>query len=313
MSLIPPSSPEDVPRHALVAVGLVFATVVSVLWLAKVEGNVPEWAVPLPLSFAASAGKAKVVFSCGLTFAAAFLARVLPVVFAAYRLVIAGAPGDAPQGDGWLIWFLRCSMCLTVMAFFLQAAVPFDRTVLETLQSRGALCCNGAWNMVHVRAACLLFTSCGVAYSVVLLISMRSGSAQEPALQLSFWCRLLFPWFAGQLGFWVSLLVFGRESDVTQQPADLEMSNYTALKPTVQHAVGIDQQRAVQIQGASQIGLLSAMLAFLVVLAMDVRKVCHAFPAGECKPTAGDERMIDVVMLVLVFCAFVATCCRRRR
>lgn len=280
--------------------GLTFATVACVLGFAASEGRVPRWAVPLPLSFAASAGKARVIFCGGLVSAALIMVRTLPVVLAAYSAVL--GPGLA----SWLLWALRISLRLTVIGLFLQALIPFDKDTLEPLRNRGELKPSASkWNALHGLGAMVLFSCCFVAYVVVLTISLM-------AHELGVMFKLLPP-AVMPLGFKLAIRLCP-PTPLPQQQIDLD--GYVGLMgdEVGDHPGGIDEtrQQAVRVAGAGQVGIVSAMIAFMVVMANDVSNVCSTRPADACKPAAPDEDSMNLVFVFLAICTLVVACCRRR-
>uniref|UniRef100_A0A7S1S7L2 Uncharacterized protein n=1 Tax=Alexandrium catenella TaxID=2925 RepID=A0A7S1S7L2_ALECA len=78
-----------------VAVAICFTTCAATLQIAVDKGTLPEWAVPVPMSWAGSAGPARVVFGVGL--AASFSLAILsaPAVSRAYAGVLSDPAGAA--------------------------------------------------------------------------------------------------------------------------------------------------------------------------------------------------------------------------
>merc|ERR1719208_532827 len=123
------------------------------------------------------------------------MARTLPVVFAAYRVV----------NGGWLLWPLRVFLWLTVAGLFLQAVIPLGREVLEPLRSSGQLMSGASkWNRLHGRAAGVMMVSCSMALDAVLWISAQSAWSDEQTVQLRFWPKTLMMSVAAGLGFLLS-------------------------------------------------------------------------------------------------------------
>lgn len=263
---------------------LILLTIFLVLHFAAVEGNVPKWAMPPPLSFAGSAGRAREAFRWGLQCAAIMMTLTVPAILAAYSCVIAtidrdqhnSSPGVHMIAHAGLLT-LRPSLLLCVVGFFLQAAVPFDKKALEqwVANLRGF----GAWNVFHAFAACLLFASSMIVGVAIITVSGCSHILGD--LQLPFWWRLFFLRASAYVGMNVANCF--ADGDYEWEDED------------------IDEEKK---SGAVQIGLLSSMLALMATMALDVLQICRRH---QCDLEHFDVNTMYAVLLFFVIAAFGAS------
>jgi len=274
-------SVQSAPTIIEVSVMVTFVSCVLVLILATVEGNVPKWALPLPLSFAASDGYSRLVFRVGLTISAVMMMLSLPVTIAAYRHLMSFVlwPGLVH------VLPLHLSMYLTVTCFFLQGLVPFDKEALEPLRRSGDLGVpRHAGNVVHSLAAGMFFISCFVTFLVVVVVSQLSVRTKEMDLFLTSWSWLLLLPLISGASMRLSLCLFKRLED---------------------EGGIVDTNRKLRVRrgGAAQIGILFSILAFLLMVALDVQQVCTV-RSSACEATAFDQYVMNAVLA-----AFVAAAC----
>jgi len=279
-------SVQSTPTIIEVSVGVTFVSCVLVLVLAAVEGHVPKWALPLPLSFAASDGYSRLLFRVGLTIAAVMMTFSLPVTTAAYRHLMPLFPWPGIV----LVLPLHLSMYLTVICFFLLALVPFDKKALEPLRRSGYLeVPRHAGNVVHQLAAGMFFISCFMTFLVVVAVSMLSVQTKEMDLYLTSWWWLLLLPLISQASMRLSLRLFKRLED-EGGVVDADDARNRRL-------------RRIRGCGAAQIGILSSILVFVFMVALDVRQVC-AVGSSACEATTFDLHVMNAVLV-----AFVAAAC----
>lgn len=299
-----PVSPEFVPLVICCSVSVAFVTCVLVLRLAAVEGNVPRWAMPLPLSYAASAGLARSCFRVGLACAALGLTFVAPSTIGAYRFLITSFLLENKQDDIWFYGLMEfvvgsCAaldrfIWLAVGGFFFQAAVPFDDRVLVPLRE-GVLSCPGGKNRFHSCAACVLFSCSAMTMGILLAISMLSAHTEATYLRLRFWSKLIMLECALFAGRYLSTNCFGacRMGSSQHELTNLEDTHGANLVED-----GVIQ--SVRRGGSAQFGIVCALLTFWLTMASDVEQIC-APDSSACESSAWDTlvmyRMLTVFAL----------------
>lgn len=247
--------------------------------------------MPLPLSFAASAGYARLLFRAGLTFSAVMMTFALPETNAAYRHLIATRISDdySRYYSARLLWGvvhvlpLYLFMYLTMIGFFLQALVPFNKEALEPLRRTGNLMDQefplSARNKVHSGAAGLFFASCFMMLGFVVAVSVLSVLTEEVDLHLSVWSKLFLPPPIFVTSFILSLFLFGRSEEGVE--------------------IDAGKKRCVRVAGAFQIGILCSILSLLLMVASDVRQICAA-RSSACEATAFDMYVMNAVLFFFV-------------
>lgn len=300
MLLATPISVQSAPIIMVASVAISFLTCVLVLVFAAIEGNVPKWALPLPLSYAASDGFSRKVFRMGLTLAALMMTFALPVVIAAYRpfiiTLIADDYSRNPRSHFVLRLIARLPlhlfMCLTVIGFFLQAAVPFDNQVLTSLRENGNLGASGARNLLHGCAAFVCFSSCFMTFGVVMSVWWLSSVSWLSVLML--WSKILLLMAANLISSTLSYFRFGRleeDPEISAEGANIDPA----------------KKRRVRQMGANQIGILCSMMVFLLMVAWDVQQICVVH-SSTCEVSTFDAYVMNAMLMlfVAVVCVIIA-------